>query len=271
METGSVSSYAQLRGGGATRRQIDRAVQAGTIRRIAPGWYAMPGADDRIVRAIQAGGRAGCLTGCALHGLWTPPGTGLHVVLGAGLALPPTRGLQLHPSASPQPREAVWPLLDCLSHVVHRHSTEDALIVLESALHLGLVTTGEVSAVLATHHKRGTVIRRHLAVAESGSETRVRHFLAARGVAVSPQVWISGVGRVDLLVGKRLILECDSRTFHASTETYETDRARDLAARDKGFDTLRLSYRQVWREWPATRESLIRHIRRGAHRADARP
>lgn len=271
MEIAGVVSYEQLRRAGATRRQIDQAVRAGTMRRVTRGWYALPNADDRVVRALQAHGRAGCLTGCALHGLWTPPGTGLHVVYGAGATPQPSRGFVMHPSASPQPGSAIWPLTDCLEHVVHRHGTEDALIVLESALHLGLVNSGEVSTILAAHPKRGTAIRRHLAVAESGTETRVRHFLTSRGVGVRPQVWITGVGRVDLLVGARLILECDSTAFHASAEVYEADRVRDLAARDQGFDTLRLSYRQVWREWPATRQSLIHHLRRDQHRASPRP
>src|SRR5262245_29057267 len=49
--------------------------------------------------------------------------------------------------------------------------------------------------------------------AQSGIETKVRLFLRSRRIPFRVQVAISGVGRVDLLVGDRLVIELDGRTF----------------------------------------------------------
>lgn len=259
-----VRSYSELRGEGASRRDIEHAVASGAVSRIARGWYAFPGAHPEVVKAIQHGARTGCLAGCQLHGLWVPPYTGLHAVYGAGCA-PSLRDPDLHSYRAPQPRVPVWPLLDCLEQVVQRHSTETAVIVLESALNLRAVSDEEVSLLLHRHVVRGALVRRHLSSAESGSETRVRVFLQRRNVPVRPQVEIDGVGRVDLLVGRSLIIECDSLAHHSAKDRYELDRFRDLNARDLGFDTARLSYRQVWQQWGWTRAVLGRQIRLGQH------
>ncbi len=101
--------------------------------------------------------------------------------------------------------------------------------------------------------------------AESGSETRVRLFLQQLNIPVAAQAVIDGVGRVDLLVGNNLIIECDSDEHHRSKEAHHKDRTRDLAARDLGYQTIRLSYRQIWFDWDATRESLLTTIRTRRH------
>ena len=92
----------------------------------------------------------------------------------------------------------------------------------------------------------------------------MRLFFVKRGIPVQAQAEIAGVGLVDLLVGDRLIVECDSQAHHGETN-YENDRRRDLAARDLGFTTLRLSYQQIWKHWPATQQSLIHEIRARRH------
>ena len=83
-------------------------------------------------------------------------------------------------------------------------------------------------------------------------------------IGVRAQAEIDGVGIVDLLVGDRLIIECDSQAHHGETN-YENDRRRDLAARDLGFTTLRLSYQQIWKHWKATQQSLTQEIRTRRH------
>lgn len=261
----AIASYAQLRRSGASRSDITRAIAAGRIHRIAIGWYARDWADAATIRAIAAGGRLGCLSGCAQHGLWVPHLNSAHMVHGAGITPGPLPGLQVHTSRKPQPRSPIWPLADCLEQVLHRHSLEPALIAFESAIHLKLLQQEELGDILRLHRTRGESVALHLDSAESGTETRVRLFLRSRRVKVRPQVSIAGVGRVDLLVGRSLVIECDSRAHHSSQATYEADRRRDLAARRLGFDTLRLSYVQVWHEWATTREALIHQLRRRAH------
>lgn len=80
------------------------------------------------------------------------------------------------------------------------------------------------------------------------------------------QVSIAGVGRVDLLVGESLIVECDSEKHHAPGERYRMDRIRDLASRDLGYTTLRLRYDQIWYSWALTQRSLLAELATGRHR-----
>nr|WP_255556465.1 hypothetical protein [Tessaracoccus palaemonis] len=142
--------------------------------------------------------------------------------------------------------------------------------MLESALNLGLIRVADVQDIVASIPEERRGFLSLLNRAESGSETRVRLFLQRRHVTVSPQVYLPGIGRVDLLVGRRLIVECDSAEYHSSPEQRRLDYARDLAARDQGFDHLRLDYHQIWHQWGSTQESLLREIRRDRHRRPPR-
>lgn len=259
-------TYAQLRTH-ASRRAIEAALASGYLRRVARGWYAFPSADRRVTTALSAGGRLGCLTGCSFHGLWTPHDRQTHIVFGRGCRPTPDRGLVIHPCDDPQPSTPQWSLLDCLTQVAHRHDLETAVVVWESALHLGLVTASDVSTAASQLPLYARRFAHYLQAAESGSESRVRLFLQRRGVPIRPQVYLPGIGRVDGLVGGKLIIECDSDEHHSSKEQQREDRRRDLAARDRGYDVLRLSSHQVWRVWPATQLSLLHQIRTRAHRS----
>lgn len=101
--------------------------------------------------------------------------------------------------------------------------------------------------------------------AESGTETKVRLFFQLRSVPVRAQVQIPGVGRVDLLVGRRWIVECDSRAHHTGEEQYEKDRRRDISAVERGYFTTRLTHGMVFRRWEKTTQRLRAVIRSGQH------
>lgn len=264
MELQGIYSPGELRAAGVTRRHQELLIQAGELRRIRRGWYATDGADPLIERALKAGGRLGCLSGCRHHGVWVPPSSRLHVVYGRGTDPIARKGFVAHPYIAPCPLGAVWPLGDCLRQVASRHSVEDAMIVAESAVNLKLVTEAEARWALGGLPSKYLHYRERLSPAQSGSETRVRLFFVQRRIPVRAQAKIDGVGIVDLLVGDRLIIECDSQAHHGETN-YENDRRRDLAARDLGFTTLRLSYQQIWKHWKATQQSLTQEIRTRRH------
>lgn len=84
--------------------------------------------------------------------------------------------------------------------------------------------------------------------AESGPETFARLILRALGGTIDLQMWIHGVGRVDIVVDGWIIVECDSRAHHAGWEQQERDRMRDLAAAELGYATLRPTARQIVQE-----------------------
>lgn len=255
-----VISRAGLLAQGWTDKQIQAAVDAGTLHRVARGWLALPTAESDVVGAVRYGGRLGCLSGCRAHGLWTPMHREPHIIVGKNTTpLPPS----WHRTRERLPEEAIYPLAGCLAQVIRHHSAQDALIVLESAANQGKITSSQAQLLIA----EATVAQRRVLKffnprAESGSETKVRLALQRHRIPVRAQAHIPGVGWVDHLVGRRLIIECDSKEFHAYSEE---DYRRDMAARDLGYDPVRLSYRQIHYEWESTWISLQRSLRTGQH------
>ena len=265
MKAHGIFSHRQLATNGWTKYAINAALNSGRLKRVTRGWYATASADLNVIRSLTHHGRLGCLSGCRFYGLWTPPTQALHVVYGSNQHPKHGKGILFHYTNHAKPCAPIWSLLDCLDQVLHRHSTEEALIVLESAVNLGLITITDARRICYARPTYGKPALRYLNRAESGSETRVRLFFQQRKVKVTPQVEIPGLGRVDMVVGDRLIIECDSQTYHSSPAQQERDRARDLIARDLGYDTIRLSYHQIWTTWETTQQSLLRELRRRRH------
>lgn len=265
MLTGVISA-AELAARGVGRKELQARLDAGTLQRVAHGWYATASALRPVVHAVQQRGRIGCLTGCALHGLWTPEHGPPHVIVGRGHGKVEEHWHRHH---GPLPASPVFDLHQCLEQVVRHHDPESVLMVLESAIDRQLISMASAEALTATASLRKQSTLQFLdAGAGSGTETRVRLFLQRRQFHVRTQVWIPGVGRVDMIVGRSLILECDSRAHHSDPEE---DRRRDLAARLLGYDTLRLSYRQVFREWEETKLTLREVLSTGAHLRPPQP
>lgn len=256
-----------LRAQGMGRREIEEALSTGTLLRIRRGWYADPRAHRDVIGAVAAGGRLGCVSGCRLHGLWDIGDQRLHVMMGAGCVEPPKPGIIHHPTQQPQFREAVWPLLDCLEHVIHRHSVETALVLVEDAVAKRKISVSQARTLLADSPERKRMAAQHFQPsAQSGSETRLRLFLQRNGVRFRAQAHISGVGYVDFLVGESLIIECDSETHHTG-ERYHVDRVRDLAAVAQGYTVIN---HHIWTMWEQTQLDLRRCLQSRRHRLPPR-
>jgi len=256
-------TYAQLLENGWTRHAIQGAVARGSLRRVARGWYDVGGCSADELTAAAAGGRLGCLTGLRDQGVWVAPNTHPHIITPRWSE---PRGSGVHHAL---PRGAMWSgsaitygVVECLRQVLRYHDVETALIVLESACNLGLVSERTVAGLIAECSARRA---RHLAWfdprSESGSETRVRLFLVRRGYKVRPQAVIPGVGRVDLLVGESLIIECDSHAHHTGETNYRGDRRRDLSATADDYRVVRLTWEQCFLTWPTTTSLLLTHLR----------
>jgi very-short-patch-repair endonuclease len=85
---------------------------------------------------------------------------------------------------------------------------------------------------------------------DAGSESVVRQRLLAAGIAVTQQVQFR-VGRVDMQVdGTRILIEVDGKEFHDSPEARERDRIRDAELVALNYVVIRLSYRQIFENWP---------------------
>lgn len=100
--------------------------------------------------------------------------------------------------------------------------------------------------------------------AQSGLETLVRMLLFSRRVRYRTQVWIDGVGRVDILIGERLVLELDGARFHTGT-AFEEDRRRDFELVRAGYLVVRITYRMVIEQWDDVAAGILELVRRGEH------
>jgi len=256
-----------LRGRGVTRAQLDRAVRRGDLARVRRGWYAAPGADPALVTAVRAGGRLSCVTLLRRHGAWTLDDGMVHVRVPRGREVRPGPTVRLHwtqealelQRASDDPSDALACAVGCLDL---RH----AIAVTDSTLNLGLLSLDEATARLSSTARGRAVLDRCDPRAESGLETFVRLALVSARIRVLSQVVIRGIGRVDLLVGDRLVIELDGAAWHGGIANFERDRLRDRALLARGYLVMRASYRQVLFELPTLVGQVRELVRRREHR-----
>jgi len=79
----------------------------------------------------------------------------------------------------------------------------------------------------------------------SGIETIVRLLVLDAGLECAVQVYFRGVGTVDLVVERRVVIETDGRLGHADWQGSARDYDRDIALAALGYVVLRFNYRQV--------------------------
>ncbi|MGO2050946.1 MAG: endonuclease domain-containing protein [Microbacterium sp.] len=84
--------------------------------------------------------------------------------------------------------------------------------------------------------------------AESGLESLLRLRLHLLGIRLDSQVQIDGVGRVDFVIGGRVILEADGKLNHDGERRHK-DLMRDAAASALGYETLRFDYAMIIHDW----------------------
>ncbi|WP_092666851.1 DUF559 domain-containing protein [Agrococcus carbonis] len=274
-----ILTTAQLMGVGWTKWQIERAVRGGALTRVRPGWFARPGCDAAALAAVRAGGCISCFSALRLHGVWVPERKGRHVRLpehrrvrrkrrGSAVAKPRTCRLR---APEPPIAAAVDDLRTAVRCVLRCGTREECLVVLDSILHLQLARRDELEEWLrGAPQRERALLELADARSESGTESMVRWRLRALQLAVRIQVRVMDGVRVDLLIGDRLIIECDSREHHSEADAYESDRRRDRRLAARGFIVLRLSYRQIHDEWAAIEEDILAIVRAGRHRLPRR-
>ncbi len=141
-----------------------------------------------------------------------------------------------------------------------------AIATLDSALNLGLATVPTLQDALAPLPAK---YRAYLDMVDpttqSGLETKTRLSLRSRRVSLRSQVHVPRVGKVDLIVGQRLVLELDGYEWHSRKTDFEEDRRRDRELTAQGYQVLRLSYEQVTNDWPRCEEAILGLIRLRRH------
>lgn len=279
---GGVCPVAKLRVSGVSREHIAEAIASRRVSRVRRGWIATPGANPEAVRAVRVGGFATAATVVRMHGIPVPDDDLLHVRVARGasrlrapdLASSGLRALDrdhdrvcLHHRSDPVAVAAVDPLPLALAELLNCASPETAITVLDAALSSGRLSMPELDEVRAlSAPSRHRTIESSDAGSESIIETKVRMLLRSRRIRFRSQAPIADVGRVDLLVGDRLVIEVDGSRFHAGDDEFESDRRRDFELAIRGYLVVRLSYRMVMEHWEATSAQLLGIIARGEHR-----
>lgn len=245
------------------------AIRRGEVRRLRKGWLCVPDAPASLVTAVRIGGRLACLSAAEHHGLWVPPHAGVHVALSrhAGYVRPQD-GAVLHWQtgtwmSEPSPIENLG---NTIRQIVRCCPSDFAIAVLDSALHTRKLSTKQLAEVLAPLPSRFRALAQRVdAASASGLESLCRLNLVQQGATVRSQVDISGVGRVDFVVGDRLIIEVDGYAWHKGEERYHDDRSRLLAAAQRGYETLRPTAQHILFEAGWFESTVRAKVRRGEH------
>lgn len=285
---GGVATRQQILAAGCTGYDITRAVRLGFLRRVRQARYVTERATLNAIVAARVGGQLAGPSAADSYGLWSGLDPRLHLSVGANsarlrtavqpsLLLPGQelegdlirRRIRLHwieDGAVPETGRECWrvPVAVCLRQVVDWCDTETAVACLDTALTLLPVCRDELIESFRDASSRAQgVVRRSRAGSDSGTESLVRQRLAGIGVRVSQQVWVAGVGRVDMVVvGSRVVVEVDS-SFHDSPEARVEDARRDAELVAQGYVVVRLPYERIISDWAWCERTILSAVLAG--------
>lgn len=157
------------------------------------------------------------------------------------------------------------PLVDAIAQVADCVGDEAFFVALESAMRLRKLRRADLDRLrgrLSAARSRLVDLARW--DADSGLESLLRFRLRSRGLEIRSQVEVPGVGRVDVVIGDRLIVEVDGVVGHTGSARHK-DLLRDAVAAAHGFLTLRFDYALVVHDWPLVEAAILRIVEAGAH------
>ena len=245
---------------------VQKMVRESVIKQLRRGWYEYGTARSDEIAAASRGGVITCVSALKRHSVWTPEGGALHV-RGDSWAVQHRKGPFCRQFGRPGPLEGIVDdVPTALRHAARCLDDEGFVVVCDSVLNKRIM---DVEQLEYQFREAPEGILRLLdrvdGRADSGPETMARLRLRSRNVQLEIQVQIDGVGRVDLLVGKYLIIEIDGFEFHSTRESFQKDRTRDAEAFDRGYWTLRFTYDDIVFRWPATEQVILNAVRDGLH------
>lgn len=233
---GGVARSKDLIRAGVSLYQLQRAVEQQLVRKPIRGVYCLPEHDDVLYAALCAYAELTCISAAQHLGLWILRKPSLiHVRVNHGRAL--DHRFRVHRSDT-----SLTPLAMCLQCM--RCLPElDALCIVESAVVRGLVPLAQLRD--ATRGLRDGQLRRIVQLVDPHSqsiiETLARYHLRAAGFSTQTQVYVTGVGRLDLFVDGVLGIEADGRQYHSDRREFEEDRRRWNILTTRGVPILRVT------------------------------
>ncbi|NOJ60240.1 DUF559 domain-containing protein [Arthrobacter sp. 260] len=243
---GSVARCSEVLRRGPTRRQIDRHVARGEIRRLRPGVIALPDARPDYVAAVLNNGRLTCVSAAGAYDLWTiSPATTLHLSCRHGHG----GGYTNHrvQTVPPHPRVPLVGVVDVLIHALRCLPPLEAAVMVECALRRGDTVRSFLLDQLPGD-RNGTaraVVDLVTCTAESPLEVVARILFMNAGFHVETQVPLTGVGRVDFLLEGFLVVEVDGAAYHSDRRALRRDLRRNNAVMVGGYLVLRYSYEDI--------------------------
>ncbi|WP_349901729.1 DUF559 domain-containing protein [Parafrigoribacterium humi] len=277
---GGLAATHQLHAAGWSKHALTAAVAAGAIIRVRQGWYCLPSTPDPDQQAARVGGRLSCTSGAQRHGLSVRSSSTLHVAVtpnaarlrsrsdkSVRLASLPSSDVTVHWSDADASGSAFClGVRQCLAEMALCQSPEWVVAAVDSALRLHQITMREWLEIIAGLPERlGILLAEADILSESITESVTRFRLHRIGIIPRLQVKIPRVGRVDMLIGTRLVIEVDGYAYHADPERFEADRRRDARLSALGYRVLRFSYKQVMHHWSEVRAAVAAAMDRGDH------
>ncbi|CAN5299424.1 hypothetical protein BH09ACT2_BH09ACT2_04230 [soil metagenome] len=288
-QLGGLAATHELLARGVAPRELTTAVMSGEVIRARQGWYVSAGTREDVVRAIRVGGRLASVSAAATYGLAVPHAFPLHVHVPKrdsrlrsendsrvrlsderDVTTVIHRGRLLRPSPESRLRVSLG---DALRQVIRTEPEEDAVACLDSALHLGVIAPSAMSALIRAFPRKYHYLETRLDGKSDGypeSVTRCR--LLSAGITSQSQVCVLGERWIDLLIGDRLAIEIDGAAKYTQdmspgevARRVHADRARDAFLEALGYHVIRLSYRMIVFDWPATLAMIQAVIERGDH------
>lgn len=249
--------------------QLRTAARRGGVVVPFRGVVSLVGAPPEFAEACRHGGVLTCISAAPHHGLWQlHPASELHLVRGNGL---PRDGVVLHRGASlpPLPGRPVAALADVLVHVLRCRPAEEALVMVQCAVVRGDTTVDFLRRRLPGNRngRAREVLDFVCPKADSLLEPLAAMHFKQAGIAFVEHVELPGVGEVDFVGERFLIVELDGKT-HFEPRAIKRDRRRDNTSVAGGFTVLRYFYEDVVHHPEAMVAEVQAAIR--AHRARER-
>lgn len=262
---GGIARGSRLAPFGCTRKDLSVAVRRGELLRIRAGVFAAPSCAPDVRTAALHGGALTCSRALRSHGIWVlVEEEHPHVWLGqAGRRHDHTgcRCVEHYRSGTMSLGRA--PVEDALVHSFGCHGEEFFFAAFESAWAMRLIGASarrRIRAALPARARWLVDFARH--DADSGLESIVRLRLHLLGIQVVTQASIEGVGRVDFVIERRVILEADGRGNHDGRSERHRDLRRDAEASRLGYETLRFDYALIIHHWDVVVAALMSALAR---------
>jgi very-short-patch-repair endonuclease len=274
---GGIAATHELLSAGHAPAAIFSAMRAGDVIRVRKGWYANADLASDILQAWRVGGQLACVSAARQYGLWVPELPGLlHISVrpnAAQLRTPENHRVRLahvsdeitriHWTREASGDRVAVSVNAAIEQIFKCQPANVGFVVLESALHLRRVDACGVEGILERVSLSARAIARRAGPnSESGSESLLKLLLIERGIPYQQQVDIPRVGRVDFLIGDRLVVEVDSKQHHS--DPYR-DRKRDAALSVEGMRVLRFMYSQIVYERAQVEAAIVSALARSDH------